>query len=131
MHDDSIPFREPARARRIRDRERMARRGAMIAARMHGYDRPGGEFGSGFLWTDIGHRERRGVPTWADVFDLRASWGRHNRDHLAACSCHMCGNPRRHFGQRTPQEARADDAARDQADTVGGVQRRRWRPGWW
>ena len=25
-------------------------------------------------------------------------------DHLKACSCYMCGNPRRHFGSSTIQE---------------------------
>lgn len=29
-------------------------------------------------------------------------------DHLKMCSCIMCGNPRRQFGQRTMQERRAD-----------------------
>lgn len=28
-------------------------------------------------------------------------------DHLAACSCTCCGNPRRHFGTPTMQERRA------------------------
>ena len=37
----------------------------------------------------------------------------HDRDgklanHLAICSCPICGNPRRHFGQRTIQEIRAE-----------------------
>ena len=27
-------------------------------------------------------------------------------DHLAMCSCEMCGNPRRHHGERTIQELR-------------------------
>ena len=27
------------------------------------------------------------------------------------CSCPMCGNPRRHFGQRTVQERRAEGLA--------------------
>ena len=27
-------------------------------------------------------------------------------DHLAACSCWMCGNPRRYWGERTLQEIR-------------------------
>ena len=28
----------------------------------------------------------------------------------APCSCWMCGNPRRYFGEKTVQEKRADDA---------------------
>ncbi|MTH94752.1 hypothetical protein E1297_01780 [Roseibium sp. RKSG952] len=27
-------------------------------------------------------------------------------DHLASCSCYMCGNPRKYFGERTLQERR-------------------------
>lgn len=30
-------------------------------------------------------------------------------DHLKACSCWMCGNPRRHFGETTLQERKAQD----------------------
>lgn len=30
-------------------------------------------------------------------------------NHLAACSCHMCGNPRRYYpNEKTMQERRAD-----------------------
>lgn len=29
-------------------------------------------------------------------------------DHLASCSCPMCGNPRRHFGEATWQERLQD-----------------------
>lgn len=29
-------------------------------------------------------------------------------DHLASCSCWMCGNPRKYFGLKTMQELRAD-----------------------
>jgi hypothetical protein len=31
-------------------------------------------------------------------------------NHLKMCSCHMCGNPRRHFKSATLQEQRADIA---------------------
>lgn len=31
-----------------------------------------------------------------------------NVDHLAACSCPMCGNPRKWFGERTQQERCTD-----------------------
>lgn len=38
-------------------------------------------------------------------------WGNPERyrkqaDYLAVCSCDMCGNPRRHSGERTLQELR-------------------------
>lgn len=32
---------------------------------------------------------------------------RKNHDHLTACSCEMCGNPRRHFNQLSVQERRS------------------------
>ena len=30
-------------------------------------------------------------------------------DHLACCSCTMCGNPRKHFKDKTIQEKKEDD----------------------
>jgi len=35
------------------------------------------------------------------------------------CSCPMCGNPRRHYGELTPQEHRADEAMSAQLAEVG------------
>jgi hypothetical protein len=38
-------------------------------------------------------------------------------NHLAACSCHMCGNPRNHdSSQKTMQERRADENEKDQIE---------------
>ncbi len=33
--------------------------------------------------------------------------------HGAGCSCHSCGNPRRHFGEKTRQEIIADKKAKE------------------
>lgn len=33
-------------------------------------------------------------------------------NHLKVCSCHMCGNPRKHWNQLSMQELRAEAAAR-------------------
>ena len=35
-------------------------------------------------------------------------------DHLAVCSCHMCGNPRKHYGELSMYERRSLDAAKSQ-----------------
>lgn len=35
------------------------------------------------------------------------------RNHLAECSCHMCGNPRKHFNEKTLQERRFPDNMND------------------
>ncbi|QDV38599.1 hypothetical protein [Tautonia plasticadhaerens] len=40
----------------------------------------------------------------------REAFALRNHDHLASCSCWMCGNPRRHLGEPTIQERRGDDA---------------------
>jgi len=32
----------------------------------------------------------------------------YSADNLKLCSCYMCGNPRRYFGQRTRQELKSD-----------------------
>lgn len=42
------------------------------------------------------------------------------RDTPAACSCWMCGNPRRHFGERTIQERRAMKDIIKSSDFKGG-----------
>jgi hypothetical protein len=34
-------------------------------------------------------------------------------DTPVPCSCWMCGNPRRYFNEKTPQERRADIALRE------------------
>lgn len=39
-------------------------------------------------------------------------------NHLAACSCHMCGNPRKHFSEPTMQEKRAMQDARQQLERI-------------
>ncbi|RUL89142.1 hypothetical protein [Tautonia sociabilis] len=40
----------------------------------------------------------------------RDTFARKAHDHLASCSCWMCGNPRRFLGEPTIQERRADEA---------------------
>ncbi len=42
---------------------------------------------------------------WFDAWD-REHWSLWNHDHLARCSCWMCGNPRKYRGERTLQEIR-------------------------
>lgn len=42
------------------------------------------------------------------------SWANKYHESLPVCSCAMCGNPRRHLGEKTLQEQRADDSMRDQ-----------------
>lgn len=37
-----------------------------------------------------------------------------NRNHLASCSCWMCGNPRKYFLERTRQELKAELDEREQ-----------------
>lgn len=48
-------------------------------------------------------RIHRDIPEWANK----------NYNHLASCSCVMCGNPRKYFHSRTLQERKADLALRD------------------
>lgn len=38
--------------------------------------------------------------------DVQATWA----NHLQGCSCHMCGNPRKYWKQRTIQELKFDIA---------------------
>lgn len=48
-------------------------------------------------------RKERLHPYWRS--DEPAAAGKY-ANHGCNCSCHMCGNPRRHFGERTIQEIR-------------------------
>jgi len=40
--------------------------------------------------------------------DKNATWV----NHLQGCSCHMCGNPRKHWKEKTLQEKKADEFER-------------------
>ena len=46
--------------------------------------------------------------------DQSASWS----NHLQGCSCHHCGNPRRHFGEKPISERKADIKLRQEIDLV-------------
>ena len=63
-------------------------------------------------WQDLEGRWRTGPVAWDDIFALRDDFARRLHDHLAACSCAMCGNPRKFSGERTRQERRAEDLFR-------------------
>lgn len=42
----------------------------------------------------------------------RRRWAAFMHDNLAACSCRMCGNPRKSYCELTIQEKRLNEAAR-------------------
>jgi hypothetical protein len=73
-----------SRARRRQDLERIKRRARRLSR----------------LYTDK-HDDS------AFVAGCREAWVR-QANHLASCSCWMCGNPRRWNGERTLRERRAD-----------------------
>src|SRR3546814_13557471 len=93
----------------------MQAKAARLRSRVFGYDRPDGEDRLDLL-PGCGPAA---LPTWADVFAARADWARRNREHLAACSCAMCGNPRKFWNLLTPQELRALDSAADPLEEMG------------
>lgn len=41
--------------------------------------------------------------------DDREQFARYHYNHAALCSCEGCGNPRKHFGEKTMQERKADE----------------------
>lgn len=62
------------------------------------------------------HKERmkakaQRVYPWSDMPEKLA-------DHLAECSCPMCGNPRKHFGETTRAERIADLSTHEQVREV-------------
>lgn len=46
--------------------------------------------------------------------DLNATWA----NHLAGCSCYMCGNPRKWWKTKTLQEIKSDEALVTQLEDV-------------
>lgn len=46
--------------------------------------------------------------TWDEVFEKRLQSAHELEGNRSPCSCHMCGNPRRHWGEYTQQERVAD-----------------------
>jgi hypothetical protein len=95
MSYDQDVWREPRRARRIRNKLRMQKRGQRVAA---------------YFFPDPQSLPGRDA-IWADVFERRRMYGVVHGDYLAACSCCGCGNQRRHFKTLTMQERRARDSA--------------------
>jgi len=45
-------------------------------------------------------------------------WSRRSANHMASCSGACCGNPRRHFNERTIAEKKADLSFKDQVEEV-------------
>jgi hypothetical protein len=45
--------------------------------------------------------------------DFARRWALRAHDHLAVCSCWMCGNPRRYTGELTIQERRSPTMRED------------------
>jgi hypothetical protein len=119
-------FHEPKRAKRIRDSLRMQAKAERVVAQRHPLQSPSvswlGE------WVDRYGNHRDGTHTWDDVFARRSLEAKVCRDNLALCSCPMCGNPRRHFGIHSFQEAKANDTAYDQFQEQGIAHvKPRWR----
>lgn len=46
--------------------------------------------------------------TWPDWEDTKENLGKMAAVHGADCSCFMCGNPRKHWKEKTLQEKKAD-----------------------
>ena len=104
--------REPARARRRRDRQRTLSRAYRVAARR--LPRP-----ARAIVPDpetLGELERRGIAAdWGSLARLRDPVARRTADHLAKCSCRMCGNPR-WLGEKTLKERALEEATETDPD---------------
>ena len=130
-----LDYREPKRARRRRDAERLIdryrRRFATVwwfaGPEMHRRDRDTGELVRCGTWTSLHGDSRPGPATWEDVHEARDARARFTLDTPTPCSCSGCGNPRRWFDAATRAELRADLDAAEQFDEVGLRFRSRFR----
>jgi hypothetical protein len=48
----------------------------------------------------------------SDFEEWKERWARKHADNLAKCSCHMCGNPRKHWNEPTIQEKKISQRER-------------------
>ena len=51
------------------------------------------------------------LKSWFGTEEIREEHIRQITETRKPCSCHMCGNPRKHFKQKTLQEKRMDEYA--------------------
>lgn len=51
------------------------------------------------------------VKRWFGTGESREEHVKRMAENRHPCSCHMCGNPRKHFKQKTIQEKRMDEYA--------------------
>lgn len=110
MYDDD--WREPARAKRIRDRDRMRARGFAHASHLFSAtDRPGT---AGYAWRDRDGKVRVGLRTDDDLRERRWLYAVASEDVRCRCSGPCCGNPRRNWNAASLQESRAEQDAIDQ-----------------
>lgn len=114
-----MEYKEPKRARRIRARERMIEKARRLAREMD-------PIPHSCVWTDV-KGNTRNSDTWKDLYEWHHTWAVHNYQNLAACSCYMCGNPRKHWHTATIQEIKAVIDAVDQLSEVGIHYRRRFK----
>jgi len=56
---------------------------------------------------------------WFYDDDQAEEYANKNAEHLANCSCWLCGNPRKHYNKLTRQEIIAEDAEREQLEETG------------
>jgi len=90
--EDFTSFVEPKRASRVRQRSRMIQKYVRLL-KFHRY-----------------------LDETDDELEKRARW-MHN--HFTDCSCPMCGNPRRHYEERTVQERKHFESMRNQLKQLG------------
>jgi len=110
--EDAV-YREKRAERRIRDRERVFRKALRVAAQF--YPGPDSQPRVWYAWKDAAGAEYYGhLDTWEDVFGVREWYARYHYKNRARCSCHMCGNSRRFFGEVTYQEEKAALSAKEQ-----------------
>ena len=126
-------YTEPARARRFRDRARIIGKAWNIARRQHprpaDFHRDQSTAGlvSRVAWTDMHGQRRHGLTGWHDVTEIRLANASRRWQHLAHCSCNMCGNPRTWFGAASMQETLADIDAIQQFAEAGITFKSRFR----
>jgi hypothetical protein len=115
--EEEQKYQEKKGERRIRDRLRMIGKARRYGAR-YIYDEPDNPTDESRRWSDgwpdVDNNLHYSMESWEDVFLARESFARRTHNNITVCSCYLCGNGRKYNKSMTVQEARAEEAARQE-----------------
>lgn len=107
-------FKEPMRARRRRDRQRMIAKARRVISRWNWPYQP-----QEYSYFEDNNGANVALDSWFRINLYCDTKAVRTHNDLAQCSCWMCGNPRKFGNAETFQERKAFMDAKEQYDEAG------------